>query len=101
MTQTKGHTRVNLHLDPRVHERLKEWCIKNGKTLQDGLALIVDYSTRGDGLRLVRAEAPPINTSGLFGRPASAPAPSGTAGTAPPQPAKQSARSEERRVGKE
>jgi hypothetical protein len=46
LTQTKGRVRVNLHLERGVHARLKEWCIRQGKTLQDGLAMMVSGAVK-------------------------------------------------------
>jgi hypothetical protein len=69
MTQTRGHKRVNLHLDPKVHDRLKQWCIRNGRTLQDGTAIIIDINTRpGAELRLAQPVAAAV-------RPVLTPAP--------------------------
>jgi hypothetical protein len=69
MTQTRGHKRVNLHLDQKVHDRLKQWCIRNGRTLQDGTAIIIDINTRpGQELRLAQPVAAAV-------RPVLTPAP--------------------------
>jgi hypothetical protein len=59
MTQTKGNKRVNLHLLPNVHARLKAWCYRNGLSLQDGLATMVDLCAREtNGLRIPGIKEP-------------------------------------------
>jgi hypothetical protein len=39
---TQKWVRVNLHLTQKTHAELKAWCIKQGKTLQDGLEWLVE-----------------------------------------------------------
>jgi hypothetical protein len=65
MTQTKGHSRVNLHLERKTHELLKVWCRKQGLTLQDGLAKMIETTVR---MPLSAWAAQPPDISGMFGR---------------------------------
>lgn len=63
MTQTKGDKRVNLHLMPSVHARLLVWCRRNGLTLQDGLATMVDLCAREvNGLHIPKLAEPAPQT---------------------------------------
>ena len=84
MTQAKGDKRVNLHLLPNVHARLKAWCRRNGLNLQDGLATMVDLCAREtNGLRIPQLHEPAPHT---LARPIKQVAAAPVA-AAPPQPA--------------
>jgi hypothetical protein len=73
MTHIKDDKRVNLHLLPSVHARLKAWCYRNGMNLQDGLATMVDLCAREvNGLKVPKLAEPAPMT---LARPVLTPAP--------------------------
>lgn len=43
---------MNIHLPKPVHAAVKSWCIRNGLTMQEGVMVLLEQSTRGEGLRL-------------------------------------------------
>ena len=57
MTSTKNHVWINVHFPKDVHASLKAWCIRNGRSMQDGLVEMVALMSGPNGLRLTQPTA--------------------------------------------
>jgi len=57
VTSTKNHVWINVHFPKDVHASLKAWCIRNGRSMQDGLVEMVALMSGPNGLRLTQPTA--------------------------------------------